>query len=107
MKNIPIRHGDINFSPVTKSVGETVNHNGSFIVGYGEATGHHHRITVKNPTDLVIRKDAEGDYYFELKSKGTLSHEEHKTITIPPGTYKKIHEREKDWFSLSVRRVID
>lgn len=102
------RHGDINFRPVTKSDGEIVKHKGSFIVGYGEATGHHHVLTVEKPKDLIIKKDSSGNYYFELLSEGTLTHEEHKKIIIKPGIYKKIQEREVDHFMGSiVRKVID
>lgn len=106
MKNY-LRHGDVNFHPVAKAEGELVPHNGEFEVEYGEVTGHVHRLQVKNPADLEVRKDAQGNYYFHLKSEGTLSHEEHKTIAVPKGIYKKVIEREKDWFSLAVRKVQD
>lgn len=103
-----IRHGDINFSKVGKAVGETVSHDGTFIVGYGEATGHRHVLKVKDKENLIIKKDTKGNYYFTLLEKGLLSHEEHKTITLPPGTYRKIQEREIDWFAHGVeRKVID
>ncbi len=105
---LAIRHGDIGFIPNKKSEGEVVKHKGSFVVGYGETTGHKHVLTVKNPEDLVIKKDIKGNYYFELLSEGKLTHEEHKTITIPPGTYKKFQEEEVDHFAGSVtRKVID
>lgn len=104
---IPIRHGDINFHPVEKMEGETIKHNGSFVVGLGETTGHRHVLTVKNPDDLTIKKDAEGNYFFELLADGTLTHEEHKTLVVPKGRYKKFQEREVDIFSQTVRKVID
>ena len=100
------RHGDIPLHPIRKASGTVIKHSGSFILAEGEATGHHHRITVANPADMEIRQTAAG-YVLTLKSEGTLSHEEHGTLTIAPGTYRIGKEREKDWFSLSVRRVID
>ena len=106
MENTHKRHGDINLSPVTKSEGEIIKHNGTFIVAHGES-GHKHVLTVSNPNDLTIRKDINGDMYFELLSDGLLSHEEHKTLTVRPGIYKKIVEREFDWFQLAARTVID
>jgi hypothetical protein len=105
MKNI--RHGDVNLQPVEKIEGEIVKHIGKFVIAEGETTGHKHVITVENPNDMEIRKMSNGLYAFILKSEGIITHEEHKTLIIPPGTYKEVREKEMDWFSLSVRRVID
>ena len=101
------RHGDISFHKVSKAEGELVKHNGSYVVAEGETTGHKHLLKVKNPENLIIHKDTFGNMYFTLKEEGTISHEEHKTLTIGIGTYKEVREREMDWFSKSVRRVID
>lgn len=102
-----LRHGDLSFHPIKETKGEVVKHNGSFIAAEGETTGHKHLVTVKDKSDLVIKKDGEGNYYFELLADGKISHEEHRTIALPKGKYKMVHEREMDWFSLSTRRVID
>ncbi len=45
--------------------------------------------------------------YFQVEVPSKISHEEHKTITVDPGVYRQDQEIEKDWFSLSVRQVID
>lgn len=106
--NTPKRHGDINFHPVDKSEGKVVKHRGSFVVGLGETTGHKHVLTVSNPEDLIIKKDSQGNYFFELISEGALTHEEHKTIRIAPGIYKRFQEEEVDHFAQSItRKVID
>jgi hypothetical protein len=106
-KQNKLRHGDINLHPVKTTEGEVVKHNGSFVVALGETTGHAHRLTVKNPNDLVIKKDAHG-YFFELFSEGELTHEEHKTIKVAPGKYRQVQEREVDHFAGSItRRVVD
>jgi len=108
MKNISYRHGDINLHPIKKVDGEIVQHNGSFVLGLGETTGHRHVLTVNRPEDLVITKDDKGNYFFELKSEGKLTHEEHKTLIIPPGIYTKFQEEEVDHFANSItRKVID
>lgn len=106
-KKIFIRHGDISFHPIPKAKGEVIKHNGSFAVELGETTGHAHRLTVKNKNDLVIKKDKNGNFYFELLSEGTITHEEHKSLTIPKGIYKKVKEREVDHFQGIVRQVLD
>lgn len=108
MTNKFIRHGDIGFVEVEKVEGELVEHKGMFVVGYGETTGHKHVLTVEKEEDMVIMKDKEGRFYFKLLSEGSLTHEEHKTIKIPPGIYRKEQENEVDHFMGSVsRKVID
>lgn len=93
--------------PEKISKGEVVKHNGSFVVELGEHSGHRHILTVERPADLEIRKDDKGNFYFHLKAAGTLSHDEHKTLTIAPGIYRKSIEREVDHFSESIMRVQD
>ena len=63
-----------------------------------------YRLIVKEPKDLEIVKDEFGNYYFTLKEKAQLVHEEqeHKTIEIMPGTYKQYSEREFDYFAKAV-----
>ncbi len=106
MKNIK-RHGDINFLPSKKLDGEEIKHNGSFVLAEGETTGHCHVITVPKVEDMILTKLPDGSMLVTLKSEAKVTHEEHKTIKVKPGIYHIGREREKDWFSLSVRRVID
>ena len=101
------RHGDILFRPIKEELkGNKVAHTESFTVALGEATGHHHVITVENPDNLDIVETPMG-YVLTLKSEGTLTHEEHGTLTIAPGIYQVGREREHDWFAKSTRQVID
>lgn len=101
------RHqGDICFFPVELLEGKLENHSGSFIVGYGEATGHHHTVTVKRHQDMEVVK-VEGGFILRLKSEGTVTHQEHHPIKLAPGTYRVGHEREMDWFQKVARKVID
>ena len=106
MKNYA-HQGDIVFAPFEgEIVGKQEKHSGSYIVGYGEATGHHHMVKVADPTDLEIVKVA-GGFIMRLKSEGVVEHQEHKPIRLAPGTYRIGHEREMDWFALSSRIVRD
>lgn len=99
--------GDITFSPFKgKLEGKLEKHKGFYIVGYGEATGHHHKVTVADPADMEIVKVYNG-FILRLKSEGTVTHQEHKSIKLSPGLYRVGHEREMDWFAMSTRRVID
>ena len=104
MNNQTYRHGDLFFKPVDSIEGKEVKHNGSFVLAEGETTGHKHVITAER---MEIRQAENGRFYLSLGTEGTISHEEHKTITLPPGLYEMGNEREKDWFSKSVRQVID
>ena len=100
-------HGDVGIRQITEipQNAEKVEHNGSFVLAYGEVTGHKHLLQAP-PNSLEIKKSPDG-FYFSLSSVGSVSHEEHKTLTIPPGTYEVTFEREKDWFENAVRKVID
>lgn len=92
------RHGDLLITPTKMSRKlKAIKHNGTYILAEGETTGHRHLITVEKPSDMVV--SGLDVIYLSLKSNATVTHEEHKTITIPIGDYKVIHEREKDWFS--------
>src|SRR3990167_9017570 len=104
-----IRHGDVNFHPVSKIKGKLINHNGSFIVARGEATGSTHVLTVQKPSDLVIKQDENGRMYFDLLSSGVITHtHDHEPLTLPAGKYIQIQEREMDHFADSVvRQVLD
>lgn len=48
----------------------------------GEATGHSHKIDVG---ELFETRD--GKLYLRVSKKTNVSHEEHKTIALPPGCY--------------------
>jgi hypothetical protein len=58
------------------------------VVAEGEDTGHRHLLT----GDLVSWDDASGDYVRAL-AEAVLTHEEHSTLTIPPGTYEVRRQR--------------
>lgn len=106
MKNFK-HQGDIPLYPHKGLVeGSPLKHNGTFVLALGEATGHHHRIEVGDIADMQIVK-TEGGYILTLKKEATITHQEHLPITLAPGVYRTGHEREKDWFSLATRRVVD
>lgn len=110
------RSGDHYLHPVSKMIdGKDIKHNGRFVFGTGEQSNHNHVITVAKPKDMIVRRDANGDFYFELTANGWLTHvegtstktAEHKKIEIKKGIYRQVHEREVDIFSQTVRRVVD
>lgn len=106
MKNI-IRHGDIGLHTCESQTGETIKHNGSFVLAEGETTGHKHVISTPKIEDMVITRLIDGSILLTLKADGVISHEEHKTLPVKKGTYKIVREREYNYFALSVNRVTD
>lgn len=87
--------------------GEKVKHNGSLTLAFGEATGHHHTITVPKIDDMEAVRLPDGGWLLTLKAEGTLVHQEHNPIVLPIGKYRIGHEREFDWFQKVARKVID
>lgn len=99
--------GDIPLYPYEgKAAGKVITHNGTFVLALGEATGHHHRIEVADVNDMEI-VETDGGFILTLKKEATITHQEHLPIKLAPGVYRSGHEREKDWFSLSTRKVVD
>ena len=74
---------------------------GRHVVAYGEVTGHHHSVAV---ADARMVKSAE-DIYLEIMAETTLDHQEHAPITLAPGKYRYVAQRE--YSPEAIRRVVD
>lgn len=104
MTNI-IRHGDISLKEVKMPKGVTEIYTGTnFVLALGEATGHSHTLVSEKPFKVFTKGDVR---YFKLDFPATVRHEEHAPLTIQLGIYRQDPELEKDWFSLSTRKVVD
>ena len=55
----------------------------------GEATGHSHRLTAGQ-----ILEDPEGTLYLDLPAPARVVHEEHDAITLGPGLWLVVRQRE-------------
>lgn len=104
-----VHQGDVSFAPYAGKIeGELFKHSGSVVLALGEQTGHKHVITVTNIENMEARKLSDGGWILTLKSEGIVTHEEHGTIIVAPGTYRVGKERELDHFAGSVaRKVVD
>ena len=102
-----MRHGDVPLHKTDKVEGTKKKHNGSVILAWGETTGHNHQLTVERPQDMQVYQINENEWTIILSSEGTLTHPEHKTLKIAPGTWRVGREREVDHFSQTTRKVID
>jgi len=92
----PIRQGDVILLPVQQAVsaatlqelGQELPH---LILAEGEVTGHKHRVSEGEAQ--LYEKD--GTLYLRVISDtALLTHEEHKTISIPQGTWMVRIQRE-------------
>ena len=87
MNQQPLRQGDVILLPVqaeansTPITGQPLPH---LTLAEGEVTGHSHRIS---DGQAELRQDG-GTLYLRVTSgTATLSHEEHRQIQIPEGTW--------------------
>lgn len=76
---------------------------GDLILMHGEVTGHAHRIA--HPDGKVRVFDSGAERFIRAMVDTPLTHEEHGTITIPPGIYRQAFQVEER--GEEVRRVAD
>ena len=109
MKKI-YRHGDWNFIPAEKIAGEKIKTDNEFTWAVGEARNHNHTAHATDITKMNWYKMPDGSYFVDFKEDIKLTHPEHSTkidLVVPIGIYKVIQRREKDWFQLTVRKILD
>lgn len=68
---------------------------GRLILAEGEVTGHHHSVACE-AGELIEAGVAEGvpQVFLRLFETTTLDHQEHSSITLPPGDYRIGRQRE-------------
>lgn len=82
-----IRHGDVLIESIeVLPEGKKLDRQWLF---EGEVTGHAHRIDVGE-----LFEDKEGILYLKVDELTKVSHEEHKTVTIPKGIYRVTQKRQ-------------
>jgi hypothetical protein len=91
----PIRQGDVILIPTEDLDGIRLPH---LILAEGEVTGHKHQIVNGQATLYETR----GALFLKVRSEtATLSHEEHKAIQIPQGTWmiriQREYNPEQEW----------
>jgi hypothetical protein len=78
--------------------------NGTYVLAYGEATGHKHALEDVEGIK-VVEKD--GLFYVSVEKSALLTQEEHGTVMIPEGVWRVDRVREYDHFAQEARRVND
>lgn len=101
------QHGDVlilRVDSVPQGAKKVEPTNGRLILAEGEATGHAHAVSVADGVELY---EKDGTLYLRNDVEATLTHEEHDTQTIAPGTYEVGGVVEVDPFEGEIRRVAD
>lgn len=82
-----LRQGDVLLVKINKIPDANENMTkGDIILAHGEVTGHAHRIVA--PTTKARLWDASAERFLQVMETVSLTHEEHATIEIPPGSYR-------------------
>jgi hypothetical protein len=97
-REVQYRQGDVLLIAVAAIPGRAVpvpRDQGEVVLAYGEVTGHRHAIAGPH-AELLALPDQEIERRFLriVGDKALLRHEEHDTITLPPGTYQVVRQRE-------------
>ena len=105
MKIQQYRQGDVLLEQIPSlpdNLKRGVREEGRIIVARGESTGHSHVIADAKVQSFV---DSDGNLFLEVAEQTEVVHEEHATLTLPPGVYRITHQREYN--PVEIRRVRD
>lgn len=103
----PYQQGDVLMIPcksIPAAAKPVLAKNGRLTLAEGEATGHSHSIMAEKGAEL---RRHDQTMFLTLKEPTTITHEEHKPIDLPAGTYEIRLVREVDPFADEIRRVQD
>lgn len=102
-----IQQGDVLFTQVDmmpKNIKMKPPHNGKITFAEGEATGHHHSCLADGVT---LFTDSAGTLWCLVEKEATVTHQEHRPVTLPPGNYRVGIVREVDPFTKAINKVMD
>lgn len=104
MKNKHYRQGDVlivAIDNIPTGVEKARPESGRIILAHGEATGHHHSIDA-DAADWWKRGD---EQFIAVLSPTALVHQEHAPVSLAPGKYRVIRQRE--YSPEAIRNVAD
>jgi len=89
------RHGDVLLiRRPDESPEQTASEANEIVVAEGEVTGHAHRVRgIGARLRRLEHAEREGVIRLDVPAGGVIRHEEHATITLPPGVYEVRHQR--------------
>lgn len=104
------RQGDVLIRPVEKmprGLKPVPRDNGRVILAYGEVTGHAHAILEEDVQLLAADVEELEQAFLRVESECAVVHDEHDTITLPPGDYEVTRQREYTSADMEPARVAD
>jgi len=106
MKNNKYRQGDVLIERIAQLPAEALEQKTGerIILARGEATGHHHSLAANESTALYAGPNNEM-FLLVREGEALLEHQEHATITLPPGTYRV--RRQREYSPEAIRNVAD
>lgn len=78
--------------------------NRGWVLAEGESTGHAH---VTRTAGCELLEAPGGQRFLSVKKNAAVVHEEHKSVTVPPGLWEVRRVREFDPFEERIREVAD
>ncbi len=78
---------------------------GRVILAYGEVTGHAHAVIGDDVGFFAADLADLEQRFLRIESEAQVVHEEHSTITLPPGNYRVVRQRE--YTPEAIRNVAD
>ena len=94
----------IETAEIPKSAKKVQPKNGKLILAEGEATGHTHAIANTEKAELF---EQDGRLWLGVKKSVEVKHEEHHSITLPPGDFEVRKVQEYDHFFEESKDVVD
>lgn len=103
------RHGDVLLKPIAADqipTEGTKTKANSYVLAEGEATGHRHVLALQavegeaktEVNGMEFITGADGTLYMTIHEPAEITHEEHGTIKVEPGTYQMVIEKEDALF---------
>ena len=99
------RQGDFLFERVDSLPEEAKTekkHQGRFVVGFGEVTGHHHSFPATKEAEIKTLEDVR---WIVAKAPVSVTHQEHDVINLPEGIYRIVPQRVYE--RGEIQRVVD
>lgn len=94
MKKNIYRQGDVLILPIkSNQIPKGLKQTKSVTLALGEVTGHHHTIS-RGAVGFGQSETALADYFQVTNDEAVLDHQEHKSIWLPKGSYRKIIQSE-------------
>ena len=105
MKNRMGFHGDVLFievNEIPKEAKKVKEDTRGYVLAEGESTGHYHAIN-----DDIEMYEVNGVIYIKNDTPVKVTHQEHHTTTVPPGTWRIGITKEYDHLTEEERNVAD